>query len=436
MCIGRRILQRHFASPTRRTFDATWLYVLMLVAIGIAFLGRTDSTRDRSVDRGVTGEQAAVALSQPTQVAIRDFPRVIGASRRFSTVIDESLLRATLSRLEPLSSKPFPSVVMATHALRLWGAQAEFEEVPVVPPGFPSTMWRFSCPSLLAFLTDHKVFEKHFPGSQPLLRSTPYGISVRFKVGRIMDLPVETWPDCEAHLDKVASVFGELGLPAGYPISAPGKFGCIRDILIDSAMRFQPDQELEFSLKAYLYYFDLPAAWTTRHGRQVNLNDLLRSLAHRKMGEQAGACVGTHVCHALALALRVDDEVPYLGNTRNDLMDYLQLVSKRLERSQEPSGAWPADWALSGSGARLADVEGEVGSRMRSTGHHLEWIAMAPPSACPSDPAVEKAIRYVQQTLTEISGHGYYFSYTSLTHAAHALRMLSIETSSDERVAQ
>lgn len=367
-----------------------------------------------------------------------EFPSILKAPRKavstpdFAETVDEAVVRELLERLPPASPKPMPSIVMSTHALRLWGADSQFSETAVVPEGYHFQVWRFSCPTLVRFLLDHNVYKSYYDNAEPFLRSTEHGIGVRFKPGNFMDRPVNHWPDCDAHIDKMISVLAQIGIPSNHPVYAPDRSGSVVDLLRDSMLRFVPEQELEFSCTAYLHYLKLPAIWENRHGDRVELNEMLRRLVAKELGD--GACVGTHVQHVVSLALHVDRDDRFLDTTtRRELEDHLRLASRRLELSQESSGAWPPDWSLTGQHKELVASEGTAAARLRVTGHHLEWIALAPSSLRPADESIRRAIMFIQRTLRELPGDNYYHNYTALTHAVRALVLLSGRNTGDLR---
>lgn len=354
---------------------------------------------------------------------IRTEPRQITPTNSFQSEISTVDLELILSKVQPFSPKPFPSIVMATHALRLWGSTKLFDEGVIVPDGYHFKVWRFSCPTLLNTVLDHGKFREYFPNGDPLLMPSPHGITVRFKTGNFLDRQITTWPDCEAHIDKVLSVLGEVGISSNQVVKAPGKEGCVRDIVRDAAMRVEPTQELEFTLKGLLYYLDLPANWQNRFGRRIELSKLICEIASKVPSD--GACLGIHVTQVVALAIRIDDEEPFLGADREFLLEYLRNVCRSLERSQLPSGAWPGNWSLKGRDWVVGQGESNEAQQIRATGHHLEWIAIAPSTLRPDEKVIIKAIRFLSASLKELDADNYYHNYTPLTHAARSLVLLS-----------
>jgi len=283
---------------------------------------------------------------------------------------------------------------------------------------------------MLEVLLNSDRFEQMYPKGTPLLSTSLEGVAIRLNPGALSERRINLWPDCEAHVDKVLSVLGEIGIKPSHPIKASGRAGTVADMLRDSMKRFSWTQELDFTAKAYLLYLKQPASWTNRFGMGVSLSDLIARVAEAELG--TGACVGTHKCQVLAMALRADSEAPFLSSsTRRRVTERLLLASRRLEQTQLPDGSWPSDWCLSNKLFPITQEEGELNTRLRVTGHHLEWIAIAPDFAMPSGQSVSRALAYLQRRMTEVPGDSYYEDYTMLSHCARALVLFSGQSAYD-----
>jgi len=399
-----------------------WLLLLATVLLGsIAKLSSrfwTGTEPDRH-------SLATVEKANPSAAAdVLTRPRSILPTPHFHEHIHLSRLGIILDRMRPLSPKPMISVSVATHALRLWGRKAQFTDGPFVQEGHHRSMWQFSSETMIRILLDAGHFEQMYPKSEPLISASPYGISTRLAIGYFDERPITTWPDCEAHVDKVISVLGEMGIEADYPVRASGHSATVADMLRDSMIRFSWSQELDFTAKAYLLYLNLPAQWSNRYGISVTSDALIRRIADQELG--GGSCVGTHQCHVMAVALRADADRPFLSpDLRQYLSERLGFVCRQLEQCQLADGGWPCDWTQSGKPIALAIAEGELNTRLRVTGHHLEWIAIAPNAVRPADKCVIRAIEYLQRRMLDLPPDSYYHNYTLLTHAARALVLLS-----------
>jgi hypothetical protein len=408
-------------TSSRCAFRKTWSFVLLAV-VAASMVNVCVSYKD--IIRRYGSASDSYYNNDPQTVEILACPRYITPTEDFRQEIHVPRLGIILDRARPLSPKPMISISVVTHALRLWGRSANYLDGPYISEGNHHGSWQFSSDTMLSVLLDADRFEQMYPKAAPLIAPTPYGVSTRYAVGHFDLRPITTWPDCEAHIDKTISVLGEIGVERDYPVHVHGRLASVADMLQDSMMRFSWRQELDFSAKAYLLYLLLPAKWANRYGERITTEGVIRKIIEQGLGR--GSCVGTHQCHAMALALRIDAAQPYLSvDLRRDLQARLQTACSHLEQSQLPDGGWPSDWTRSGKPSDLATVEGEPNTRLRVTGHHLEWIAIAPKDTRPSAKCIKRAIHYLQDRLLDLPGDSYYYNYTLLTHAARALLLFS-----------
>jgi hypothetical protein len=126
------------------------------------------------------------------------------------------------------------------------------------------------------------------------------------------------------------------------------------------------------------------------------------------------------------MALRIDEDESFLSTPASiAIRAAMADASACLERSQQPDGAWSLDWALTGGQSRNESLINEAIGRVRVTGHHLEWIAVAPVELRPSAKAVRQAIQFLLTTLSSQSPEYYYDNYAPVSHAVRALVLLS-----------
>ncbi len=60
------------------------------------------------------------------------------------------------------------------------------------------------------------------------------------------------------------------------------------------------------------------------------------------------------------------------------------------------------------------------------TGHHLEWISLAPPEFCPTEAAIERAAGFITATLPTHSYGTITASYAPFSHAARSVALLKL----------
>ena len=371
--------------------------------------------------RDTSPASAPLSRNEPTY---RSRPRQVTPTRRFQDSVDRLLLLNVLDKLRPLSPKNKLSVTMATHALRLWGTEADLPDRATTSPALAGGAWQFSPSTMLSVLLDGNEFQKMYPNGPPLLTWHRSGVFVRAFGGRFGERPVNVWPDCEYHCDKIISVLAEIGVPADREVRAEGMVGTVKDLLRGATSRFSRNQELEFSAKAFLLYLQLPATWTNRLGEEVSVNRIIQKIGQSGLG--SGACLGTHRCQAMALALRIDESERFLGEAdRRDLERHLHLVSQSLTDRQNDDGSWPPNWHPGVKSSADLAADGELATRIRVAGHHLEWIAIAPARFTPPDHVVRKAIHYLQRTMSGLSPRFQFEHFPLLTHAARALVLLA-----------
>ena len=190
----------------------------------------------------------------------------------------------------------------------------------------------------------------------------------------------------EAHPDVTLAILGELGVPLSQPIGGPAlKSPATLGTVFSSILLRYDDQlaEQEWTAMAIARYLPPATSWRNRWGERFTLDDLAQKLLRKKRG--TGACGGTHRLEALCVFLLVDRQQAILAEpTRSAIVAELRETSQRLEHVQLASGAWTLNWAKDDppiASAWLPDEQN--GALLHATGHHLEWIALAPPELRP-----------------------------------------------------
>lgn len=294
------------------------------------------------------------------------------------------------------------------HALRLYGKDA---------PQGPTDMDGLA---MLRVLTDHGAFERFTKGTRPLYLRSPYGINVR--VGDALD--------AAPHVDKILAVFGETGITVETAIQLEdGGEATVADLLRDAVARFQIDQgELEWTSVALASYLPRQQCWVNRFGEKFAFDDVVEALTRRDFGD--GSCYGAHALYALAYILRHDAEQTILSpQSCSAARSYLRAASARLEHNQYKTGHWGPDWPnLTGEMRNEILPPGlKLKNFLRATGHHLEWIAIAPLDCRPKQKCILRAARVTAFDILLADRAELIDSYAPATHAARALLLLTGE---------
>lgn len=306
------------------------------------------------------------------------------------------------------------------HAFRLWGPSVVFDERRL-PHRDGFQLHTPSGKELQDILLNDRIYSRNAPpGAEPILFRTRYGIGVRHNPG--------LFEGQLAHVDKLLRICAELGLPSSTALVLRQGGGTIRDIVTESMARIDERQELEWTGEGLARYLLPQARWDDRFGRPWSIDRIARLLLNKPRG--AGPCFGTHGACVLMTLYRVDQEQAVLSaEVREQIRGYFRDVSRSLEYGQTGQGSYAWRWAPNVEEPRRARPEQagnhpELAFGVAVTGHHLEWIALAPPDLRPSRRSIRRASAFLLETLASQPVNGQSPEYPAVTHAARALCLL------------
>lgn len=319
-------------------------------------------------------------------------------------------LNASLPQWNP------PAVPSLIHELRLWGPDCIFtnEMIPVSRTG------RFMTDVLLS----DSLCRKHTVqlGGSYLLDS-PFGI----RPVRVGSVDAEQLRG-EGHFGQLLKNMAEAGIPSySQVVSESGRTGTLADVLQDAIMRFSLKTELEFISDALVLWLPPTTQWSNRFAEQFTFDDLAVKLIGEPTGE--GACAGCHLPYSIALLIRVDDDSRILSpDIRRLAEERLKEFCRMLEDSFDvPPQGWKADWSGRGTiGGRYNELHLD---RINVIGHHLEWIAIAPPDSRPSKEVIGAGVSELSTAILDLPDirTRQFKSLLPCSHAARALCMLRNE---------
>jgi hypothetical protein len=318
----------------------------------------------------------------------------------------DQLRRVALAVVPRWKVGKVPSIL---HALRLWGPQSTFSDDRFI---HPNRLGILSGDQMVQILLDDRKLHKSLVPCESILYWKPDGIEVQYGHN-----------STPAHCDQLLKVLAEIGLPANTPVSTFGEHqGTINDIIKGSLRDFLIDQELEFTAVAYSRWLPPVKSWTNRFEETCSFDNLADALLKKPLGK--GACYGIHVPYALVNLLRANEQHSVVSSaTAKSIENRLVEISRLLESHQDESGAWFGDWTTAPVSGTSSQNSFEI---ITATGHHLEWVALAPNRLRPSEQSVAKAARLLARLIPEhdsitISNPR---SYGPFSHAARALMLL------------
>lgn len=333
----------------------------------------------------------------------RDTPLAIAPLYDEPGVVSDEELAAVLKQLQPLFSPANLRPNHVEHALRTWHVDAEFQN-PKVMSGV----------AMRDLLLDHGRYQISWGMDQaPLLEDRPTGIYVRW--GH------ET--GASVHHDHTLACVSEAGTPLNQPVRVPGRPNAtLKDMIEQAIYDFDLDErETEWSAMAFGLWLPPQKEWVNAHRRTVSFD----MIARRQMrGHKTyGVCGGTHRVYSLMALIRIDDDYDILSDeVREEAMDYLRSVRDILIVTQYPDGHWPYNWP-DGEEALTHPDGHEVYKDVIATGHHLEWLAIAPKELHPPHEMIEKAADWIINNTVSKTREEILASYTFYSHVGNALSL-------------
>jgi hypothetical protein len=122
--------------------------------------------------------------------------------------------------------------------------------------------------------------------------------------------------------------------------------------------------------------------------------------------------------------IRLDDEFPEIlsDDERKNAWGYLESVRDLITESQFPDGHWPSNWP-DGKAAVEKPKTDEFRSIVIATGHHLEWLSIAPKELHPPEETIRRAMQWIVKTTKENPQQTILENYTFFSHIGKAAAM-------------
>lgn len=340
--------------------------------------------------------------SVPVVKVVRETPLVIEPLYDDPEVVSDEELAAVLAKVQPRfpAEKLKPNFV--EHALRTWWLKAKFADPKVM-----------SGEAMKDFLTDHGQFLASWGDKiPPLLRDEPAGVAIRWGKEECASVHHDHWLAC----------LTEAGIGLQEPVFTPTHRRVVADVLQESLVDFRLDEvEVEWSAMAFGLWIAPQKVWMTRDGRELSFDLLADRLmrGHKRFG----VCSGTHRLYSLMVLLRLDDDHDILSDAmRERALQHLKSVRDLIAVCQFEDGHWPSNWS-EGAKALSDPIEDELYKKVIATGHHLEWLAIAPQELHPPREQILKAADWVIKTTIDQSASDISSRYTFFSHVGNALAL-------------
>lgn len=374
------------------------ILVVQLIVIGAVALSLrlADANSKMLLRQELAGKEPFVPVAIPRSMPI-EIPRPYN---RPDWISDEDLA-AVLGQIQPRFNRKKMKPNFVEHALRTWGVDATFQN--------PNSV---SGQEMLDFLTDNARFMDSW-GKEiaPLLQENTSGIGIRWG----------TELCASYHHDHLLACITEAGAPLNTPVYGPTRReSTLYDVIQESLRDFRLDErETEWTAMAFGLWIPPSRNWIGSGGRQYSFDLIVHRLLR---GEKTqGVCSGTHRVYSLLLLTLIDDQYDILSDESRELaLQYVRETRDAILESQFEDGHWASNWP-----AGKLSVEKPLDEPMYraviATGHHLEWMSIAPRELQIPEDRIKKAIDWIVKNTKEQSLDEINEKYTFYSHVGAAL---------------
>lgn len=317
-------------------------------------------------------------------------------------VVSDAELAAVLKKVQPkfTLNKLKPNFV--EHALRTWHVDATFQDPKVM-----------SGEEMKNYLCDHGRYLAAWNDSPPLLVEKPAGMSIR-------------WDNDDSsgsvHHDHWLASLTEAGVRLDEPVYGPRRQMTIKEVLEEAHRDLLLDErETEWSALALGLWLTPNRTWTATDGRALSFDILAQRLMRGDL--RFGVCSGTHRVYSLMVLWRLDQEHDILSDeVEAAVWKHLEKVRDAISVSQFENGRWPSNWS-EGKAAVEHPLEEENYRSVIATGHHLEWLAIAPKELHPPREMILRAADWLIADMRDKSVSDIQQKYTFYSHVGNALSL-------------
>jgi hypothetical protein len=218
----------------------------------------------------------------------------------------------------------------------------------------------------------------------------------------------------QGHQDQFVAEMAQWGLSRTYPFTIDKKQYTFQDFINFSKMRarLNEKQELSWAILVIGEYEGTKCIWTNRYGEQLTFEDVVRY--ELKESIEKAACGGTHRLFGLTWALHKHlQEGGKVEGVWKEVADKVAYYKKRARELRNADGTFSTSFFEA-----RGDVP-DVDRRINTTGHTVEWLALAMTDAELRTGWMEEAVNALTQLfLNERRDH---VEGGSLYHALHGL---------------
>jgi hypothetical protein len=218
----------------------------------------------------------------------------------------------------------------------------------------------------------------------------------------------------QGHQDQFVAEMAQWNMAPDRRFHVLGKDYTFMDFIRHSKMRARvtAEQELSWTILILAQYLGTDIEWTNRAGEKLHFEDLIRYELKQSM--DTAACGGTHRLFGLNWAYNL--HLRKGGKTEGVWAEVAAMLARHKELAR---GYQNADGSFSTSFFRERGNVPDMQLRINTTGHTLEWLALALTDAELHQPWVENAVNALAVMFLDIQNKP--MEGGSLYHATHGL---------------
>lgn len=218
----------------------------------------------------------------------------------------------------------------------------------------------------------------------------------------------------QGHQDQFVAEMAQWGVPADRRVRVEGQDHRFLDFVRQSQMRARvtAGQELSWAIIAVGQYLGTELEWVNEAGERVRFEELMRYELNASV--EAAACGGTHRLFGLNWAYRL-----HLGRGGREIGVWADVPKKMAQYRDRARELQNPDGTFSTSYFRGWGDDADKQLRVSSTGHTLEWLALALSDDELREPWVRNAAGTLADLLTGLRDES--VESGALYHAVHGL---------------
>jgi hypothetical protein len=229
-----------------------------------------------------------------------------------------------------------------------------------------------------------------------------------------LDVQMGPWSVGQGHQDQFVAEMGQWGTAIDTPFVVNGKNYTFRDFVRHSQMaaRTTDKQELSWAIVIVGQYLGTDISWTNGRGEKLEYTDLIRYELDADV--EHAACGGTHRLFGLTWAYHLHKQ---RGLSTTGIWEEIPVKEAKYRelarRYQNADGSFSTEFFR----GRGNDQDKQL--RINTTGHVLEWLALAAPDEELRAPWVQSAASALSLMILDLQSDP--IEGGSLYHAVHGL---------------